>query len=145
MNIISDDLRAQAAELRRQAKQLDAMAERIAGGAPAAEFSGNTKARLIIQEVCAEFGLSVELVLSKDRHDEVVVCRDICTHALRQLLGLRQAALAAALRRPTHSVCSYALRRVRERRLVDKHFANQLERGIKAANAALETLEEMSA
>jgi len=142
----AEAFRAQAADICAKADKLDAIAASIDGGQlSAASFCGNPKAREITTAICDDLGISVSLVLSRDRHDAVVVCRDICTHALRQLLGMRQQALAMALGRPDHSVCAYSLRRVRERRQVDKHFTALLERGMNTAKTALSKLEGIAA
>lgn len=145
MKQIATDLRAQAAGLRTQADKLDAMAASIDGGALSPDsFCGDARAREIVNAICADLGVSVALVLSRDRHDQVVVCRDICTHALWSLLGMRHEALAVALGRPGHSVCTYSLRRVRERRAVDKRFEALLTSAMSAAHAALAAVEEIA-
>jgi len=146
MKQIATDLRAQAAGLRTQADKLDAMAASIDGGALSLDsFCGDARAREIVSAICAELGVSVALVLSRDRHDQVVVCRDICTHALWSLLGMRHEALAVALGRPGHSVCTYSLRRVRERMQVDKHFSAVLNRALGTAKTAIAKLEGIAA
>lgn len=146
MSTIASDLRTQSDELRRQADRLDAIAASIDAGELSPDaFFGNAKAREIVSSICNELRVSVALVLSRDRHDDVVVCRDICTHAVHQLLGLSQNALARVLCRADHSVCNYALRRVRERRQVDHNFSALLDRGMKAAHAAAARIDSLAA
>lgn len=146
MSTIAADLRANAAELRRQADRIDAIAASIDAGELSPDaFCGNAKAREIVSSICDELRVSVALVLSRDRHDDVVICRDVCTHALHQLLGMRQEALARALGRADHSVCNYALRRVRERRMVDHNFSALLNRGMAAAHAAVARIDSIAA
>lgn len=146
MTTIATALRAQADDLRTKADKLDAIAASLDEGQLSPDsFCGNLKAREIVSSICDELRVSVSLVLSRDRHDDVVICRDVCTHALHQLLGMRQEALARALGRADHSVCNYALRRVRERRQVDHNFSALLNRGMAAAHAAVARIDSLAA
>lgn len=145
MSTVAEDLRAEAAALRKQASALEAIAARIDGeiDAPLA-FRGDDRAQGVAAAICAELGVPLASILSPRRTADIVAVRDIIAHAFRNLLGLRLHAVSLALGRLDHAATSIALRRVRERRTVDKQFAALLERGMKAAHAALAKIEGIS-
>lgn len=146
MSTISDQLRAHAADLRSQAAKLDALADELDGNTTErrAEF-GDPRAHAIAAAICTELNVPLALVLSTDRRAHVVAARDICAHAFRSLLSYSFQRAAHALGKLDHQTAAYALRRVRDRRQVDKRFAADLERAMTAAHAALAKLEGIAA
>lgn len=142
MSTIAADLRAKAALLRAKATELDAIAAdleaaRIGGDA----FGGDERCSVTAEAIAAELGLTVSVVLSGSRVASVVVARDIITHAWRVLLGLDFTLIAERLGLTSQSSCRYAIRRVRDRRQVDKRFESDLQRAMAAAHAALAKIE----
>lgn len=138
----ADEIRAEAAVLRKQAAALEAIAARLDGqiDAPLA-FRGDDRAQTVALAICTELGVPLASILSPRRSADIVAVRDIIAHAFRHLLGLRLHAVSLALGRLDHAATSLALRRVRERRTVDRQFAALLERGMKTAHATLAKLE----
>lgn len=142
MSTVADELRAKAALLRSKATELDAIAAdleaaRIGGDT----FGGDERCSVTAEAIAAELGLTVSVILSGSRIASVVVARDIITHAWRVLLGLDFILIAERLGLTSQSSCRYAIRRVNDRRGVEKRYAADLERAMKAAHAALAKLE----
>lgn len=142
MSTIAEDLRARVASLRKEATELEALAARIDGQSDAQRaFLGDPRALAIATAICAELGVPLEQVLADDRHAHVVVARDCCAHAFRHLLGFALQRVAHTLGKLDHNTTTAALRRVADRRQVDKHYAAELSRAMCAAHTALAKLE----
>lgn len=142
MTTIADQIRARAAALHKEATELEAIASKLDGQSDAQRaFLGDPRASAIAIAVCTELGVPIEQVLSDDRHAHVVFARDCCAHAFRNLLGFALQRVANALGKLDHNTTAAALRRVADRRQVDKHYAAELSRAMKAAHAALAKLE----
>lgn len=142
MSTIADDLRARVAALRKEATELEALAARIDGQHEAQKaFIGDARAHAVASAICSALDVSLAEVLSDDRRAQVVIARDFCSHAFRHLLGFALQRVANTLGKLDHQTSAYALRRVRDRRQVDKRYAADLERAMKAAHAALANLE----
>jgi chromosomal replication initiation ATPase DnaA len=146
MSTFAEQLRGQASDLRAQAAQLDAIAAELDGNNPANLVTlSDPRAHAIAVAVCDQLHMPLAMVLSPNRMAHVVTVRDICAHALRCLLNYSLQRIAHTLGWDDHATVSAALRRVRERRQMDKHFAPDLERAMKAAHAALAKIEEIAA
>lgn len=146
MSIEADMIREEAAELRRRAVALDAIAARIDGQTQVAAVIGDDhRADAIVRAICANAGMPVAKVLTAGRRENVVFVRDCCAHALTMLLHYGAGQVADALCWREHGACYYALDRVRTRRQLDKRYAADLERAMKAARAALAKLEGLAA
>lgn len=142
MSTIADDLRARVAALRKEATELEALAARLDGQHEAQQaFIGDARAHAVASAICAALDVSLAEVLSDDRRAQIVVARDFCSHAFRHLLGFALQRVANTLGKLDHQTSAYALRRVRDRRQVDKRYAADLERAMKAAHAAIANLE----
>lgn len=142
MSTIADQLRARVAALRKEATEIEALASQLDGQSDAQRaFLGDPRALTIADAICTELGVPLEQVLADNRHAHVVFARDCCAHAFRHLLGFALQRVANTLGKLDHQTSAYALRRVRDRRQVDKRYAADLERAMKAAHAALANLE----
>lgn len=142
MSTIADDLRARVAVLRKEATELEALAARIDGQTDGQQaFIGDARAHAVASAICGVLDVSLAEVLSDDRRAQVVTARDFCAHALRNLLGFALQRVASSLGKLDHQTSAYALRRVRDRRQVDKRYAADLSRAMQAAHAALAKLE----
>lgn len=142
MSTIADDLRARVAALRKEAIELEALAARIDGQHESQKaFIGDFRAHAVASAICAALDVSLAEVLSDDRRAQVVIARDFCAHAFRNLLGFALQRVATTLGKLDHQTAAYALRRVRDRRQVDKRYAADLARAMTAAHAALAKLE----
>lgn len=142
MSTIAEEIRARVAALRKEATELEALASKLDGQSDAQRaFLGDPRANAIAFAVCTELSVPIEQVLSDDRRAHVVFARDCCAHAFRNLLGFALQRVANTLGKLDHNTTAAALRRVSDRRQVDKHYAAELSRAMKAAHVALAKLE----
>lgn len=142
MSTFAEQLRSQAADMREHASKLEALAAELDGTTDAQQAAlGDTRCHAIALAICAELRMPLAVVLSADRRAHVVVVRDICAHAFRCLLDYSLQRVAHTLGKLDHQTVAYALRRVRDRRQVDKRFEADLHRAMAAAHAALAKIE----
>lgn len=142
MSTVADELRTRANALHKEAIELEALASRLDGQSTGQRaFIGDERAHTVASAICTELDVSLAEVLSDDRRVQVVFARDCCAHAFRHLLGFALQRVANSLGKLDHQTATYAIRRVADRRQVDKRYAADLERAMKAAHAALAKLE----
>lgn len=148
MSTFAEQLRSQATELRRQAEELETIAAQMEASASVEiPFARNTDPRSaeVIEAVAAACHVDLAAFWSRRRSDEIAVARHIAAHALHTLLGMRSQPIADALRWRDHASTTHALRKVRERRTVDRVFSEKLNRAMAAAHAVVAQQEGISA
>lgn len=80
---------------------------------------------LIIQKVCAVYGVTPELIRSRRRRSDDVLPRQLAMYLLRTLTEASLERIGAEMRRDHGTVC-YAVKAIEDRRDTDRDFAEHL-------------------